>query len=139
MFQVHGWAVVRSSVYEIDDEADAELLAALTRQIDLVRITNIKLYLDIGLNGDLHVLSIAGHRNHRCEPVIGLFRWLATNGRASYGLLYVLDDEDFQNGDYTNEFRVWRLVRGTVEEQSYPFLSPPIPVVEDPYDPAREH
>lgn len=138
VFQVHGWAVVTSDTYEINSEADAELLTALAKQTDLVQTTNIKIHLDIGLNGDLHVLSVAGHKNHRYEPVIDLFRWLAVNGPGSYGLLYVLDDEDYQDGDYTNEFRVWRLARGMVEEQSDPFLSPPIPVLEDPYDPARE-
>ena len=93
MFEVHGWAVVRSDTYEIDDKADAELLTALAKQIDLT---------------------------------------------GSYGLLYVLDDEDYQDGDYQNEFRVWRLVRGALEERSDPFLSPFIPTVEDPYDPARD-
>ncbi len=93
----------------------------------------------MGLNGDLHVLSVAGHRNHRCETALDLFRWLAINGPGSYGLLYVRDDEDFRRGgDFGNEFRVWRLARGVLEEQDDPFLSPPIPTVEDPYEPTRE-
>lgn len=138
MFQVHGWAVVTSDTYEINSKADAELLTALAKQVDLVRCTNIRVHLDMGLNGDLHVLSVAGHKNHRCEPIIDLFRWLAANGPCSYGLLYVLDDEDFQDGDYSNEFRVWRLARGILEEKIDPFLSPPIPTVEDPFDPARK-
>ena len=138
MFQVHGWAVVTSGTYEIDTEADASLLAALGKQIDLVRTTNIKIHLDVGLNGDLHILSVADHKNHRYEPIIDLFRWLADGSNGSYGLLYVLDDEDFQSGDYAEEFRVWRLARGVLEERSDPFLSPPVPVVEDPFDPAQE-
>ena len=138
MFQVHGWAVVRSDTYKIDDKADAELLTALAKQIDLTGTTNIKIHLDVGLNGDVHVLSVAGHKNHRYAPIIELFHWLAANGPGSYGLLYVLDDEDYQDGDYQNEFRVWRLVRGALEERSDPFLSPFIPTVEDPYDPARD-
>ncbi len=115
------------------------LLAMLQEQINFIVITGIAIHLDEGLNGDLHVLSIAGHRNHRYEPVIDLFRWLAVNGPGSYGLLYVWDDEDHKHGDYQNLFRVWRLARGVLEERSDPFLSPPIPTVEDPYDPAREN
>ena len=138
MFQAHGWAVVTSETYETDDKADAELLAAFTEQVGFVRTTNIKIHLDVGLNGDLHVLSVAGHGNHRCELVIDLFRWLAANSSGSYGLLYVLDDEDFQRGDFTNEFRVWRLARGVLTEQADPFLTPFIPMVEDSFDPAQE-
>ena len=138
MFQMHGWAVVRSDTYESTGEAEATLLARLQEQIELTQVTNIRVHLDVGLNGDLHVLSVDGHRNHRYIPVIDLFGWLAANGPGSYGLLYVLDDEDFKTGDFQNEFRVWRLARGVLEERSDPFLSPAIPTVEDPYDPARE-
>ena len=138
MFQAHGWAVVASNTYETDDEADAELLTTLTEQVGFVRTTDVKVHLDIGLNGDLHVLSVAGHRNHRYEPIVELFQWLASHSSGSYGLLYLLDDEDFQRGDHTNEFRVWRLARGVLEEQSDPFLSPFIPTVEDSFDPGRE-
>ncbi len=139
MFQVHGWAVVSSDAYEARSQADAALLMGLQEQIGLTQATNIKIHLDVGLNGDLHVLSVAGHKNHRYAPIIDLFGWLAVNGPGSYGLLYVLDDEDFKRGDFENEFRVWRLARGVLEEKSDPFLSPAIPTVEDPYDPAREN
>ena len=138
MFQVQGWAIVSSDTYEINGSDDARLLTALKEQIDLTRSTNIIIHLDVGLNGDLHVLSIAGHKNHRYEPVIDLFDWLAANGPGSYGLLYVQDDEDFKRGSYENEFRAWKLARGVLEEQSDPFLSPCIPIIEDPYDTMRE-
>ena len=53
--------------------------------------------------------------------------------RDSYGLLYVHDDEDGAHGlDHSNEFRVWRLAGGRLEEVADPFLSPYLPTVELP-------
>lgn len=52
---------------------------------------------------------------------------MATKLPDSYGLLYLHDDEA-EGQD--NEFRVWRLARGTFEERSDPFLSPYCPTVE---------
>ena len=48
----------------------------------------------------------------------------------SYGLLYTLDDED---AAHVNAFRVYVLARGALVERTDPFLSPFVPVVEDPY------
>ena len=85
------------------------------------------------------MLSIFGHNNHRNEPVVDLFRWLAENARGSYGLLYIHDDEDFKRGsDYTNRFRVWKLTLGQLEELDDPFLSPYMPTVELPFE-AKRH
>lgn len=77
------------------------------------------------------MLLAHGLRNHRYEPVIDLFRWVAVELPFSYGLLYVHDDEDTHRGaDHVNEFQVWRLARGEFEELADPFLSPYIPTVE---------
>ena len=75
------------------------------------------------------MLLAHGLRNHRYEPVIGLFRWVAQNLPDSYGLLYLHDDEKENAG---NEFRVWKLALGTMAEENDPFLSPYIPTVERP-------
>jgi hypothetical protein len=79
---------------------------------------------------------VAGARNHRHEPVIELFRWIAEKDPAAYGILYMYDDEDHhRGGDYQNEFRVWRLCRGSLQESEDLLLSPRIPTIEDPYAP----
>jgi hypothetical protein len=77
------------------------------------------------------VLMAHGQRNHRFEPVIDLFRWVAESLPLSFGLLYVHDDEQQGRG---NEFRVWRLAKGELKENDDPFLSPVIPTVEEPDD-----
>jgi hypothetical protein len=61
--------------------------------------------------------------------VIDLFKWIAAELPHSYGLLYAHDDEALGQ---ENEFRVWRLARGEIEERPDPFLSPYIPTVELP-------
>jgi hypothetical protein len=77
----------------------------------------------------------AGCPNHRHDCVFGLSPWLSQRAPGSYGLLYVWDDE---SRGYENEFRVWRLVRGRVEEMSDPFSLTLHITIEDPYDPKRQ-
>ncbi len=63
--------------------------------------------------------------------------WIAKYGVGSYSLVYVHDDEDsigvkhYGRGqaDYTNVFRVWRILGGKVGELKDPFLSPIVPRV----------
>jgi hypothetical protein len=81
------------------------------------------------------VLYAHGLRNHWYSPVIDLFQWVATELPDSYGLLYVHNDE--ATGQ-ENEFRVWRLARGKLEERPDPFLSPYIPTVELPWEWPKE-
>jgi hypothetical protein len=70
---------------------------------------------------------------------VDVLRWLAATGPGSYGLVYVHDDEDVGDAgrlrgrdgtDRSNEFRVWRLLGGTVEELADPFLSPIVPRID---------
>ncbi|WP_255297566.1 Imm7 family immunity protein [Leptospira kirschneri] len=43
----------------------------------------------------------------------------------SYGLLYIHDEEDDKNEiDHSNEFVVWKLARGHLNQEKDPFLSP---------------
>ncbi len=81
------------------------------------------------------VLFTHGLRNHRFDPVIDIFRWIAENLPDSYGLLYVHDDEDHRvsEPESDNCFRAWRLARGRLSEKDDPFLSPYIPTVEKPW------
>lgn len=70
-----------------------------------------------------------------CRPTIAslwdLLDWIVQNGHGSYGLVCV-HDEDLPrnttywrgNADYSNEFRVWRIRSGKLDELKDPFLSP---------------
>ncbi len=139
MFEFHGWVTIR-----VDDQDDPDMDGISRREEKAVRRLRkaiqeaddeFSLFNLRQTSNGMIVLFAHGLRNHRYEPVIDLFRWVATELPYSYGLLYVHDDED-QNrgGDYENEFRVWRLARGHFEEMSDPFLSPYIPTVEPPWE-----
>ena len=135
MFEFHGWATIRCS----DRQAEVESIGSGPK-VDAVKRVRAALNeahdefsaFDIRPAGNgLVVLSVHGLRNHRYEPVIGLFRRVAAELPDSYGLLYVYDDEDCGRGtDFTNEFRVWRMARGKFEEMADPHLSPYFPTVE---------
>lgn len=140
MFEFHGWAKIR-----LPDDDDDRGFSAIGRGPEYDAIKQLRNAINeahdefcefdiLKAGNGLIVLSAHGLRNHRYEPVIGLFRWVATELPDSYGLLYIHDDEDSSRGeDFGNEFRVWRLALGKFEELSDPFLSPVIPTVELPF------
>jgi hypothetical protein len=132
MFEAHGWATIRSTTSDAEEERLGELAGVLEAKIrELNSITNVVVRLEIDLNGS-DALTVVAFKNHRKDQLIELFQWLAVHRRGSYGLLYVWDDEDRR--DVENVFRVWKLTRGTLAECADPFLSPPVPVIEDAYD-----
>jgi hypothetical protein len=75
-------------------------------------------------NGSVHIW-LAGSHNHRDETVTDLFRSIAKAALASYGVMYVLNDDV----SYTWDRFVMR--RGTVSREVDTSLSPHIGVVED--------
>ncbi|MFK7845588.1 MAG: Imm7 family immunity protein [Rhodothermales bacterium] len=145
MFTCFGWANVCSNRDHIDplsdDESEFEELAQksdeqlyleLEKKIDAVAINSwIEITFHRQFNNAYGVLSLIGNHNHRYEPAIDLFRWIAEHGKGSHGLLFVLDDEDQHRGrDNSNCYKVWKLLRGEVQEIDDPFFSPYIPTVE---------
>lgn len=87
------------------------------------------------MNNEDGILMFSSSRNHRgCNPTaVEVLRWIAEQGPDSYGLVYVHDDEDCgesgrmrgrTGNDHRNEFRVWRLRLGRIDELDDPFLSP---------------
>ncbi len=139
MFEFHGWATIRVDdqddpdmdiIHRREEEAIRRLCKAMQKANDEFSLFDLR-----RTGNEMIVLFAHGLRNHRYEPVIDLFRWVATELPYSYGLLYVQDDEEHsRGGDYENEFRVWRLARGQFEEMTDPFLSPYIPTVEPPWE-----
>lgn len=134
MFEFHGWATIRACDPD-GDPARRQVLEAVAvarlREVIARAADQFSLF-DVRQPGNgLTVLYAHGLRNHRYRPVIELFRWVAAELPDSYGLLYAHDDE--VEGQ-ENEFRVWRLARGRLEELADPLLSPRVPTV-DPVSP----
>jgi hypothetical protein len=136
MFEYHGWVSLRATVaVEDSPEADAHNEARLYAAVEALRRRVAEIgdwYLvDVRWMNGSPFLHLAGNPNHRGmlgDEILELFRYVARIAPGSYGLLYLWDDEDAR---YDNEFRVFRVVRGTVTEHADPFLSPAVPVLED--------
>ena len=135
MFEVFGWASVRSYPDRVHKPKDREIMSELSALVnECKKQGSVEVRLDPSLNGSLNALTVVGQSNNRYERAIDLFRWLADNAPGSYGLLYMRDDAS----EYDNEFGVLRLARGDLIETEDPLLSPYFPVVEEPYDKERD-
>ncbi len=156
MLFAHGWAIIQSSreIYtnakpgdldEIDEKLainDKKLhndfKVWISENKDQYLVYSFHEYLN-HCNGFLQ-FTIA--RNHRSSCIWDLINWLASSSSGTYGITYVHDDEDIiglnQYGrgknDYSNEFRVWRVLKGEVMELEDKFLSPIVPTILPNFD-----
>ena len=127
MFEFHGWAVLRG---DAERPVPKTFVTTVNAQLEELHDRLSQFQISQVGNG-MTVLTAHGLRNHPQQQVFALFEWIAEFSPSSYGLLYVHDDE---RSGHDNEFVVWRLARGRLEEQSDPFLSPCIPTIEEAYD-----
>lgn len=140
MFEYHGWITLRSTAEAVDDEPPLRLdeIKALVAELADYALMDLRT-----MNGR-HYIHMAGAPNHRGghgPKIIELFAAVGKLAPGSYGLLHVWDDEGpfpsdkptaYENGPWdTNEFRVFRLVRGELTEHADTLLSPAIPTLED--------
>lgn len=150
MLLVFGWVIVRTSresygegvslesMDDLDDQVDAEdrkLWQSLQQWLQSVDDPWLKWQFFEEMNNARGVLQFFTSKNHRASSIWQLMEWIAKNGAGSYGIVYVHDDEDevgntiYGRGeaDFSNAFRVWRILNGKIEEFDDPFLSPIVP------------
>ena len=128
VFEYHGWISLRSTATAVEDEPPLRLdeIRAAETEVSGYALMDLQ-----AMNGE-HFLHMGGKPNHAGAwgiKVIELFHRIGGLAPGSYGLLHVHDDED----EFATDFRVYRMVRGTVTEHIEPLLSPVIPTLEDPY------
>jgi hypothetical protein len=129
MFEYHGWLVVQTSAYDEEvadlDQAKARVEYEIANLEQGTGLTNLQ-----WVNGQaqLHIAGFKNHRGAHGDLVIDTFTRIGEIAPGSYGLLYFRDDE--QPGR-ENEFQVLAMRKGTISEQSDPFLSPCLPMIED--------
>jgi hypothetical protein len=136
MISYHGWAEIRESTQEIDDDHLAEIVAQIQQYIDKVRWGNA--FIDVRYANGIPFLSLHGCNNHKWggykdgnyDNMLDIFKLIGNIAQGSFGLLYIIDDEE--EGFY-NECQVFILKRGKLEKVKDPFFSPIIPTVEDKY------
>lgn len=131
MFEFHGWATIRDNTSETNDDISAQIVDKIENQISSFNwdrgILEIK-----AVNGEYH-LVVSGFTNHKsqeADEVFSLFQYISDIAPGSYGILNVRDDED-ANGK-NNVFQVFVLTRGKFTEREDCYLSPVVPVIEDP-------
>lgn len=130
MYQYHGWAVILESTSDdTSDEREMNTLNRVKKYIEELQ-PNVDV-LDIkAINGQFH-LWMTGLWNREPSSKFSPVETMKTIGvmaPGSYGMLYVFNDE---HPKHFNEFNVYVLTRGNVEERNDPFLSPFIPTVAD--------
>lgn len=130
MYQYHGWAVVLESTGdETSNEKEINIFESIKKFVEDLQ-PNVDVLEMRAINGQYH-LWMTGLWNRepssRFNPV-EIMKNIGNLAPGSYGMLYVFNDE---HPKFFNEFKVYVLSRGTIEEKDDPFLSPLIPVVAD--------
>jgi hypothetical protein len=130
MFEYHAWVTIQHSA---GDESDAELRAAYRKvEQELEALHGGTGLVDLRWVNGMSQLHLSGFLNRRAgegQDVIDAFFRLGLVARGSYGIFYMLDDEDPSGKN--NEFQVLVMRRGDITQQPDHFLSPCIPVIED--------
>jgi len=129
MYEFHGWVTIRQAYNEKDEEPDhlntlygllQDYISQLNWNTGLIDLRWVNLYPHLAVSG------LNNRKDSYASEIMSLYNYIARIAPGSYGLLYTLDD------DVENEFRVFVLTKGKIQEHSDPFLSPFMPVVEDP-------
>ena len=152
MLNAYGWCVVRASREPYRDVTpDGDAIDKLDEQLDSedAKLSNdLAEWLNESAPGlqwtlnhrawsDARVVLYSVSRNHRASHLWDFLDWVVANAPGSYGLTFVHDDEDVPgnrtygrgDADHSNEFRVFRIANGKIEEFDDPFLSPLVPTI----------
>lgn len=129
MYEIHGWIVVRQSTDEEDDAQKARTLADLGHRTAAFRSDNPSIR-RFAINGDdrVTISALLNHYGPAAQQALDLYDWIGTAAPASYGLMYVRDDE---NPSAANRFVVHVMRRGKITVETDSFLSPCVPSIED--------
>ena len=132
MYEFHAWATIRNLT---ESTADMELETTVAKiKKYMTRFKWDDSILDIrATNGEFHLFASGfnGKKGREAVELMELYEFIAHIAPKSYGLIYILDDEEA--GDQNNKFRVFVLQNGVIEEKEDHFLSPFRPVVEDEF------
>lgn len=133
MLEFHAWIRLAESTYEDDDELVERAVAHLHEMVAEVNprvISNFDLRYVNGSN----YLTVTGHSNHVAydrQVLDEMVDFILRELPGSYGLIYERNDERVDEAG-VNAFLVRVIARGKIETRLDPFLSPCVPVIEDP-------
>lgn len=133
MYEFHGWITLRETFEnrEMDECQISKIASDIKLHIEKlnwyhgvigIRPINVEYY--------IWTVGASNHKPQDSDSPVEFFRYIGKMAPGSYGILYVIDDEDMSDENY-NKFKVYVLKKGTVEERNDPFLSPFTPTVEN--------
>jgi hypothetical protein len=136
MVSYHGWIKIWETPYESDDDHLDEIVAQIKQYVDKVKWSNS--FIDVRYANGIPLFSIQGCNNHKWggyldgnyNNLLEIFKLIGKIAPGSFGLLYIIDDEE---EGFQNECQVFIMKKGVLEKVKDPFFSPLIPTVEDPY------
>ncbi len=131
MLELHGWLTVYPTYEdedkhpEIKEQAVYQNVENLLAQCGIEQMKRLK-----ALDGSWYIdVSYFSNRpDSESDKIINTFKKIAEVAPGSYGLIYVLDDEDTEN---SNNFKVLVIKRGKYSWQKDILLSPCMPELYD--------
>jgi hypothetical protein len=131
MYEFHGWITVKETNGQTNNHKNiTEIVKEIKAHIEKLNWGVLSGSIDIYPCSDKYCMWVTGSPNHKSYQEsfspIELFKYVGTISTGSYGILYVLDDEDLVN-ENDNYFKVFVLKNGKVNEYRDKFLSPVMP------------
>lgn len=133
MVEYYGWINVSMSYTDVESFDTSDLMNVVNQlksKIDsegvLRDVSSFKI-----VNGEviLRLDGVVNHFNEEVSAVLNLCRYVGKIAVGSYGILYLRDDEN--NAGRANEFIVYKLAKGKLEEHKDHLLSPCHPLIEE--------
>ncbi len=123
MIEYYGWLRILDNAYESDSK---ELLKTIKEVETLTRkFGNNDRIFELKCINSRCILCTAGSTNHKNAyvlEIIELFKTISVIAPGTYGLLYLLDDEDDKGKD--DEFQVFKISKGKMIVEKEQLLSP---------------
>jgi hypothetical protein len=136
MYEFHGWIVLNETPYETDVGSFDIKVKALSERIAALDWSSAAANLS-NLNG-MFVVTVNGcpnRRRYKAEELRQLLDLIVGEFAGAYGIIYEEDDEATTmplHGE--RAFSVTVIKRGKCVPAMDPFLSPMVPVIEDPFE-----
>lgn len=132
MYEFHGWITLAETPSDVDAGKYDEKYDALWNHIDTLNWSSGKVDL-LELNGR-NTLIVNGYPNRRrseANELKQLITYVAEIFSGAYGIIYEYDEQT-ETANGRGVFSVTVVRRGQCLTSLDPFLSPAIPVIEDP-------
>ncbi len=128
MLEFHVWITIRETYKVVEEDNIDEIIKNIQKKIKELKWNKPELKF---LNGESYIeFSVfANRKTEEIDELFDFFIFIAKLAIGSYGLIYMLDDGDF-NGK-NNEFQVFSIFRGALHNEKDNYLSPFVPIVED--------